>query len=467
MPPAHYDVIVVGAGVAGGALINCLGRDGRRVLCIERDLYEGADVSRLKAPARIVGELLQPGGYEELVGLGLADALKGIDAQRIYGYGVFLDGRVEQLPYNEVEERAVYVGRSFHNGRFLKRLREIAMTNENVTLVQGNVVGLEKEGGTVVGVAYVGADGQRMQARAHLTIACDGCGSVLRKRAALNHEVEVYSQFHGLLLETTDLPFPNYGHVVLADPSPVLFYPISSHEVRCLIDIPSRFKGDAADYIKETIVPQVPEQFQRPLLQALRKGRSRMMPNRVMPAASAVVPGALLLGDSFNMRHPLTGGGMTVALSDIRIIRRLLATLPDFSDVDAVSQKLETFYELRKPMSTTINILANALYTLFCADTDPALKEMRSACLDYLGSGGRMTSDPIRMLGGLKPQRFLLVAHFFGVAFYGVGKVMLPFPTPSRMYRAWLIFRASFNIMKPLIDAEHLWPISMLPIKAL
>ena len=31
------------------------------------------------------------------------------------------------------------------------------------------------------------------------------------------------------------------------------------------------------------------------------------MQNKLMPAAPLHCPGALLLGDSFNMRHPLTG----------------------------------------------------------------------------------------------------------------------------------------------------------------
>ena len=39
-----------------------LGKDGRRVTIIERDL---------KQPDRIVGELLQPGGYDCLKALGL------------------------------------------------------------------------------------------------------------------------------------------------------------------------------------------------------------------------------------------------------------------------------------------------------------------------------------------------------------------------------------------------------------
>lgn len=39
-------------------------------------------------------------------------------------------------------------------------------------------------------------------------------------------------------------------------------------------------------------------------------------------------PGALLLGDAFNMRHPLTGGGMTVALSDAKLLCDMLRPLP-------------------------------------------------------------------------------------------------------------------------------------------
>jgi hypothetical protein len=74
------DCIVVGAGVAGAALAHTLGKDGRRVLVLERDLTE---------PDRIVGELLQPGGYLKLVALGLGDCVDGIDAQKVFGYALF------------------------------------------------------------------------------------------------------------------------------------------------------------------------------------------------------------------------------------------------------------------------------------------------------------------------------------------------------------------------------------------
>jgi 2-polyprenyl-6-methoxyphenol hydroxylase-like FAD-dependent oxidoreductase len=43
---------------------------------------------------------------------------------------------------------------------------------------------------------------------------------------------------------------------------------------------------------------------------------------------AAAAAGALLLGDAFNMRHPLTGGGMTVALSDCKLLCDMLRPLP-------------------------------------------------------------------------------------------------------------------------------------------
>ena len=73
---------------------------------------------------------------------------------------------------------------------------------------------------------------------------------------------EVPSCFVGLVLENCELPYANHGHVILADPSPILFYPISSTEVRCLVDIPgekvpSVANGEMAKYLKSVVAPQV------------------------------------------------------------------------------------------------------------------------------------------------------------------------------------------------------------------
>ena len=72
--------------------------------------------------------------------------------------------------------------------------------------------------------------------------------------------------------------------------------------------------------------------------------------------------GPLTAGDSFNMRHPLTGGGMTVALSDTQLLSYMLQPLPDFADQMVTADATAAFYTKRKPLAATINTLANALY---------------------------------------------------------------------------------------------------------
>lgn len=79
-------------------------------------------------------------------------------------------------------------------------------------------------------------------------------------------QVDNPSCFVGLVLENCDLPFANHGHVILADPSPILFYPISNTELRCLVDVPGQkvpsvASGEMAHYLKTVVAPQVLKRF--------------------------------------------------------------------------------------------------------------------------------------------------------------------------------------------------------------
>lgn len=82
----------------------------------------------------------------------------------------------------------------------------------------------------------------------------------------------------------------------------------------------------------------------------------------------------MILGDALNMRHPLTGGGMTVALNDVCVIRELLSPerVPNLSNTGLVLEQLAEFHWKRKNSSSVINILAQALYALFAADSTHA-----------------------------------------------------------------------------------------------
>lgn len=96
-------------------------------------------------------------------------------------------------------------------------------------------------------------------------------------------------------------------------------------------------------------------------------------------------------------------------------------------------------------MASTINTLAGALYKVFSSSPDQARKEMRQACFDYLSLGGVFSNGPVSLLSGLNPRPLSLVLHFFAVAVYGVGRLLLPFPSPKRAWIGARLISVSIN----------------------
>ncbi len=107
------------------------------------------------------------------------------------------------------------------------------------------------------------------------------------------------------------------------------------------------------------------------------------MPNSFLPPIEQGGPhtkeGVILLGDAWNMRHPLTGGGMTVALSDVVFLAPRIAAEPDLADWDALTDVLHRWHWARKPLAATINILSVALYDLFGAEGTYSMSRLTAA----------------------------------------------------------------------------------------
>ncbi|XP_067458472.1 squalene monooxygenase [Thunnus thynnus] len=443
------DVVIVGAGVLGSAMAAVLARDGRRVTVVERDLKE---------PDRIVGELLQPGGYRALKELGLEGSVEGLDAHLVNGYVIhdMESGTEVEIPYPQ-EEESIQCGRAFHHGRFIMGLRRAALAEPNVTVVEGTVTSLEEEDGCVTGVHYKDKEtGDVKEIRAALTIVADGCFSKFRK-SLVSGKARTSSHFVGCLMKDCPQFKSNHAELVLANPSPVLIYQISSSHTRVLVDIRGEMPRNLLEYMAEKIHPQLPEHLKEPFMVALQNDRLRSMPASFLPPSPVNKPGVLLLGDAYNMRHPLTGGGMSVALNDVRIWRSLLNNIPDLYDDGAMLQAKKKFHWERKSShSFVVNVLAQALYELFAA-TDNSLHELRKACFQYFKLGGQCIAGPIGLLSVLTPKPMTLIGHFFAVAVYAIYfnfKSESWSTKPRALFKSGAILYRACTVMFPLIYSE-------------
>lgn len=318
-------------------------------------------------------------------------------------------------------------GRSFHHGRFIQKLREAARAAPNVTVVETTVTDIVKDSYTnqILGVEALTA-GKPDYYFGALTLVADGYASKFRK-GYINKTPEVRSKFWALELIDAELPSPNHGHVILSDAPPILIYQIGTHETRILIDVPENLPsasvkaGGIKNHMLNVALPALPPSVQPSFRRALETGKLRSMPNSFLPPATQKTPGMIILGDAMNMRHPLTGGGMTVAFNDVVHISRLLSpsAVPNLEDTSAVVAAMSRFHWVRKDSSSVINILAMALYSLFAAD-DATLTALQNGCFRYFQRGGKCIEEPCGLLSGLLKNPWVLVYHFFAVAFYAI-----------------------------------------------
>ena len=375
------EVLIVGAGILGTALAITFARQphNRSVTLLEKSLKE---------PDRIVGELLQPGGVSALEELGLEECLKEIDSIKVKGYEVIYYGEGVEISYpenaggslktsrNGIEKSSRPEGRSFHHGRFIQRLREAAMREPNISVVESTVAGVVKDTytGQILGVECL-TDGEKDAWFGQLTVVADGYASKFRKDF-IPRSVVSKSKFWGLELIDADLPRPMHGHVVLSDGAPVLLYQIGTRETRALVDVPEGLEsasiknGGVKGHLRNVVLPSLPSCVKPSFERALDDGKLRSMPNSFLPPSVNRVPGMVMLGDAMNMRHPLTGGGMTVAFNDVVLLSDLFSPekVPNLGDTHVVLKQMKTFHWKRKNLTSVINILAQALYSLFAAN---------------------------------------------------------------------------------------------------
>ncbi|KAG0203857.1 Squalene epoxidase [Mortierella sp. GBA30] len=429
---SSFDIIVVGAGVLGSAFASTFGKQGKRVLLLERDLSE---------PDRIVGELLQPGGCKALRELGLADCLEGIDAIPTYGYGVIRGSEHVHIPYlTNPETEKPDQGRSFHHGRFIQKLRTAASQAPNVTIVEATVNEMvhDEDGVRVIGVTCSQKKEKTPTDEESSTTSATETTTTTATRTISS---SVSTKYFAPLTVVADGCFSKFRKQFIHKP----------------VATTSHFVGSGAlrSYLETVIRPQLPETVQKQFMAALETERLRSMPNSFLPPSTSSDLGVILLGDAMNMRHPLTGGGMTVALNDVVYLKDMLQG-DVTKDQEETMVQMELFFWKRKELSGVINVLAQALYSLF-SGADENLIVLRDGCFSYFRMGGECIAGPVGLLSGMTRRRMVLVYHFYAVALHSIW-LMFHRATwaevPATFFKAFSVMWTACVVLLPVMWSE-------------
>jgi 2-polyprenyl-6-methoxyphenol hydroxylase-like FAD-dependent oxidoreductase len=314
---ARFDVIVVGAGVAGSMTAALLGRQGFRVLLLEQATFPRP---------KICGEGLMPAGAEILHRHGLLEDLKLKGARSFSGITLHLPGDLHlDLDFKEVSPRAC--GWVVPRLSLDDRLASFAADQPGVELCQGFQVRsahIGKEQAEVTGQH----EGRPATHSAHLLVGADGI------RSRFHHDFGVLRRRR---------PSPRFGlsslyahlagtgdrvEVHCSEAGEAYVAPLSEGAARItlLLSEATRRQGrvQLSDYYFHALkrFPKLVERLKTPYPEQLVESTAGVS----LQVSQCHGPRLLLVGDAAGAVDPVTGQGMTVALKDAETASDFLRT---------------------------------------------------------------------------------------------------------------------------------------------
>lgn len=362
----NYEVVICGAGVAGLALAIALGRQGRRVLVLEKRQAD-ALVHR--------GELLQPRTLEILEEWRVLPELQRrkslpIDAMEARtAQGAYLG----ELNYRLLPERYNY-GLTQYYHEIKSALYAVA---SNVAHIHygTRVLNLERDAWGKVRGIHVLREKREEVIPAHLTVGADGRASQVRKEIGIPAPMFEYPhQLMGFDLSDVHHLQPRMCAFLSKDGVRVL-YPMPENHARLYVQIrPGEFASIKQKGIQawqqellsltpglQLVEQYLPQDFSTAQLQGAWSYSARNWSQA----------GVALLGDAAHYVHPTAGQGMNAAIIDAWSLAQALEEAAEGRELTerAVAQALLRYDDRRREFQF-VSMLCHRL-ALFCTSTVP------------------------------------------------------------------------------------------------
>jgi squalene monooxygenase len=445
---SRYDVVIVGAGIAGCAVAQALARadQRRRRSILLVDLHRGVS-------PRFSGEFIHPRGAEVLDDLGFYNRLVAAGAVDVDGFVVMENadhGEPVVLDYRSIPNERPR-GLSVHHKTLVRVMREIVLEREQVSLREGwRVIDLIRDGGRTCGVILRGAEGGDVEVRCDLVVAADGKASTVRKLAGIGDGRQSLGFTAGIELDGPRLTHPLHANVFLGGPGPMLCYPIARGSdgqlrYRLTFDLPHALpaKGlELGDYLLDAFVPYLPGPLSEAAAAELLRPRARapeMAPTFTLPAPPATSPGLALVGDAAGCSHPITASGMTMGLLDAKYLgrearRRAEVGLDQPWLDDASLRRYRVEHDRYVP---TRQALADSIFEAFRGEGEGA-RGIRRALFSYWRSGDRQRRRSLALLACAERRPHIFLTEYLKTAHHVVSSSLAPrhashFPVRDRL----------------------------------
>ena len=361
----HFDVVIVGGGLAGLSLA-CALRDTRLKIALVEN--------RVASPsagwdARVYA--ISPANADFLRAIGIWKHLDSarigpIEAMRIVG-----DGGA-RLDFSAYQAGISELGWILESSLMSGELWETVKRQGNVTLfcpAEPSAIELSDE----LAVLTL-ADGQTLKSR--LLVGADGRDSWVRAAAGLPAIDTAYGEMGLVANFACELPHRAIARQWFRDDGVLAYLPLPGQRISIVWSTPDAHARELLALPAEALSQRVATAGGEALGKLSLITPASAFPLRLIRVPRTVAQRLALIGDAAHGIHPLSGHGINLGYQDARTLGELLATTPSWQDIGS-ARLLQRYQRARREETTLLQYTTHTLHHLF-REKLPGFKPLRN-----------------------------------------------------------------------------------------
>ncbi len=313
------DVVIVGGGIAGGALASALANDGLDVVVLEASQrYED----------RVRGENMQPWGVAEARELGVEKPFLDAGARVSRGLVHYDEDVPTEISLaNPIPAEMILPGipgkLNLRHPVACESLREHAQAS-GARFLSG-VSNVSVQAGNHPSVSAVDSDGASIEFGSRLIVGADGRNSTVRRQIGVElSRSEATNMTAGAIVEGSGL-FGDHDILASDDHTFMASFRQEENQLRVYLVFTTadrnRYAGpDGLErFLRESNMTCLP--FGEAISRATPIGPLATYPGDDTWTREPFVPGVVLVGDAAGWNNPIIGQGLSISLRDVRMVR--------------------------------------------------------------------------------------------------------------------------------------------------
>jgi ubiquinone biosynthesis UbiH/UbiF/VisC/COQ6 family hydroxylase len=361
----HFDLIIVGGGLAGLSLA-----------CALRDAPLKIALLEQRPPQRPAGwdarvYAISPANADFLQGIG---AWKHLDATRIAAISameIYGDGGA-RLDFSAYDTGVSELGFIVESSLMACELWESAKRQSNLSLLcpaTPNRIEM-REDAALLGLA----DGKALTAR--LLVAADGRDSWLRRACGLDAFDTHYNEKGVVANFACDRPHRGIAFQWFRDDGVLAWLPLPEKRISMVWSAPDELADELVALPPEELCRRVAEAGGHMLGELSPLTPATAFPLRLMRMPKVVAPRLALIGDAAHGIHPLSGHGINLGYQDARVLADVLTECNPWHDIGDL-RILGRYQRARKEEVALMQTATDTLRRLF-KSTAPGLVLLRN-----------------------------------------------------------------------------------------